>query len=74
MSKSTKKGNGNGQKAMLELDAIDNVRKELAKASLDGLDQIAVREIHSRLMSLYASLDINNVSSIIQRIDFKKTA
>jgi hypothetical protein len=62
------------QKAMLELQGIDMVRMELALATKRGDNQTQLGEIHARLMSLYAALDIHNVESIIQKIDFKKVA
>jgi hypothetical protein len=62
------------QKALLELDAIDTVRLELTNATKRGDNQSQLGEIHARLMSLYAALDIKNVESIIQLIKFKKAA
>jgi hypothetical protein len=65
----------NKSKAMLELEAIDAVRLELAKAVRSDLcTQGEVSEIHARLMSLYAALDVHNVTSIIEVIDYKEVA
>ena len=60
--------------AMLELKAIDSVRIELAFAVQTDAGNITISEIHARLMSLYASLNIDNIESIIQSIDYKKAA
>ena len=49
------------KKAVLELQAIEAVRKELEQAIQSEKPGIEIAEIHSRLMSLYASLDIANV-------------
>ena len=49
------------KKAVLELQAIEAVRKELEQAIQGEKPGIEIAEIHSRLMSLYASLDIANV-------------
>ena len=56
------------------LMAIDNVRKELAEAYKREADLTEMREIHGRLMSLYAALNIDNVLVIIDQIDYKKSA
>jgi hypothetical protein len=61
-------------KALMELDAIDAVRVELANAKKRGADQNEMGEIHGRLMSLYAAQDISNIKSVIQKIDYKKVA
>lgn len=56
------------------LIAIDNVRKELESASQRGADLTEMREIHSRLMSLYAALSIDNILIIIDQVEHKKSA
>lgn len=65
----------NKTRAMMELEAIDAVRLELTRAAKSDLcTQGEIAEIHARLMSLYAALDIHNVASIIDSIDYKKAA
>jgi hypothetical protein len=61
-------------KAFDELQAIDDVRLELAKGVKNGMTETEIAEIHARLMSLYAALDITNIVSIIHKIDFKEAA
>lgn len=56
------------------LIAIDNVRKELEEASKRGADLSEMREIHSRLMSLYAALSVDNILVMIEQIEHKKSA
>jgi hypothetical protein len=56
------------------LIAIDNVRKELAEASRRDADLTEMREIHGRLVSLYAVLNIDNILVIIDQIDYKRSA
>jgi hypothetical protein len=56
------------------LIAIDNVRKELESASQRDADLTEMREIHSRLMSLYAALSIANILVIIDQVEHKKSA
>ena len=56
----------NSNKAVLELEAIDSVRQELHRAELNGEDRIVLNEIYSRLMSLYASLDVHNIESVLK--------
>jgi hypothetical protein len=64
----------NTSKALLEVQAIDAVRLELANAVKAEMPQSVISEIHTRLISLYASFDAHNVESIIQRIKFNKAA
>jgi len=54
--------------------AIDNVRAELSSASKRNADMNEMREIHGRLMSLYATLNIDNVLVIIGQIDYRESA
>lgn len=61
-------------KAQLEIQAINAVRIELAKAKQNGASDIELGPIHARLMNLYASLDALNIESIIHQIDYKKVA
>ena len=61
-------------KAMMEVEAIDAVRNELKEAVMSNKDSITLSEIHSRLISLYASLDVHNIESIIHRIRYGKVA
>lgn len=49
------------------LIAIDEVRKELMAASKRNAELTEMREIHERLISLYAALNIENVLSIIDQ-------
>jgi hypothetical protein len=62
------------EKAEMEIKAIDFVRNELKLAIIEGLPQKDVAEIHARLMSLYAALDVHNIECIIGKIRFKKVA
>lgn len=62
------------EQAEMELQAIDSVRKELTDAVQKGLGQFEIEEIHARLISLYAVLDIHNVQSIIHLVDYRKVS
>jgi hypothetical protein len=53
------------------LKAIESVRAEFVAASKRG-DAVECREIHARLMTLYAALNVHNVIMAIEHIDFKK--
>lgn len=60
-----------------ELDiliAISDVRKELTEASKKGTETKEMREIHGRLLSLYAALNIENVLVIMDQIEYKRSA
>ena len=61
-------------KLLIETKAIDSVRLELANAKKRGESDTVLREIHSRLISLYASFDVHNVESIIQSISYAKAS
>lgn len=56
------------------LIAIDDVRNELSNASRRNAEINEMREIHSRLMSLYAALNVDNVLVIIGQIDYREIA
>lgn len=61
---------------MLDLEilkAIEMVRSELVRA-VKRNDYIAAKEIHTRLISLYAALDVHNVIVAIERVKFPKRA
>jgi plasmid rolling circle replication initiator protein Rep len=56
------------------LIAIEEVRKELREASNRGAQLTEMREIHGRLMSLYAALNVNNVLDVMDQVDIRKVA
>ena len=53
------------------LKAIEDVRNELSEAHKRNADPFEMRAIHSRLVSLYAVL---NVENIIDIMDYKRSA
>lgn len=55
------------------LKAIESVRQELVEVSKRG-DSLEMGDVHARLVSLYASLNVHNVISAIERIQYKKVA
>ena len=59
----------NFMRALLDCEAIDSVRIELDVAVKANASSIVIGEIHARLMSLYASLDVHNIESIIHKVD-----
>jgi hypothetical protein len=61
-------------KAILELDAIDSVRLEIANAMKRGASGIEITELRDRLVSLYDALDGHNIVSIIHKIAYSKVA
>jgi hypothetical protein len=63
------------ERALFELQAIDSVRLELKAAITGGeMGMFEIHEVHTRLMSLYASLGVDNIESIILKIDYKREA
>jgi hypothetical protein len=52
------------------LIAIESVRLELLQASKRG-DLVEISEVHERLISLYAALNVHNVLTAIEHIDYK---
>jgi hypothetical protein len=55
------------------LRAIESVRAELVAATRHG-DMAKIREIHARLISLYAALNVHNIIVAIEHIDFKQNS
>jgi len=55
------------------LKAIESVRAELTAATKRG-DMAEIREIHARLISLYAALNVHNIIVAIEHIDFKQNS
>lgn len=56
------------------LIAINNVRKELTEAANLGCGFKEMREIHGRLLSLYAALNINSILEIVDQVEWKRSA
>lgn len=50
---------------VLILEAIENVRKEIRKASMRGANSIEIYEISERLISLYALINVEVLTEAV---------
>ena len=55
-------------------ELIDELRLELAHAKRMNMAPAIICDIHDRLMTAYGELEAANVTTIIDRIDYKNVA